>query len=71
MVGKYIDSLEEKMFRAQRSVNKVMPILFHDMKGLALIDYLEKVATVSNSSYCLILYAKVTWFIVWLSYWYT
>ena len=52
---KCTDSQVKKKFREQYSVKKVMLTVFWDMKGLITIDFLEKVATVNNASYCKLL----------------
>ena len=39
-------------FRVQWSVKKVMLIVVWDMKGIIIIDSLEKVATINITFYC-------------------
>ena len=58
---KVIDFPIKKMFRAPRSLNKVMLSVFWDMKGTITSDFLEKCATVNSSSNCQILEQNSTY----------
>ena len=41
----------KKKFRAQRSVKKVMEVVFTDMKGFIATEFVEDSATVNNIFY--------------------
>ena len=53
--------LVKKIFQVQQSVKKVMLTVFWDIKGPMTIDFLEKGATVNNTSTL----AKFTLFTEW------
>ena len=55
MKWKHANSPVKKKFQAQQSVKKVMLALFRNMEGPIIIDFLEKVITVTSASHCQLL----------------
>ena len=46
------DSPLNKVFQAQRSIKKVMLTVLWNIKGLIIVDLLEKASSVNSASYC-------------------